>query len=122
MDCLFCKIVNKDIPSYNIYENDYVMCFLDINPQNTGHTLIIPKKHIKDIYDIDEKYLIEINKASKKIIELLDSTLKPNGYQLVQNNGNKQDIKHYHLHIIPSYIKNQNLSVEEVYNKIKSNC
>ncbi len=117
MDCIFCKIINGDIPSYTVYENDYVKCFLDVNPINMGHTLIIPKKHFKDAYDITEEYISEIHKASKIILELLDSKLKPNGYRLVQNNGNLQEVKHYHLHIIPNYIsKEDNKSVEKIFN------
>ena len=117
MDCIFCKIINGDIPSYTVYENDYVKCFLDVNPISMGHTLIIPKKNFKDAYDITEEYISEIHKASKIILELLDSKLKPNGYRLVQNNGNLQEVKHYHLHIIPNYIsKEDNKSVEKIFN------
>lgn len=119
MDCIFCKIINGDIPSYTIYENEYVKCFLDVNPISMGHTLIVPKKHFKDIYDISIEYLNEINKASKEVINILDSKLKPNGYKLVQNNGILQEVKHYHLHIIPSYNKNTNKNVRDVFNMIK---
>ena len=63
MDCIFCKIINGDIPSYTIYENEYVKCFLDVNPLSKGHTLIVPKKHFKDIYDID--YLLEQKKNGR---------------------------------------------------------
>jgi histidine triad (HIT) family protein len=116
MDCIFCKIINKEIPSYTLYENDYVKCFLDVNPLSNGHTLIIPKKHFKDAFDIDEEYLKEINKASKRILNLLNDKLKPVGFRLIQNNGNLQEVKHYHLHIIPNYIKNDKKSVEEMFN------
>ncbi len=77
MKCLFCDINKGDIPSYTIYENEHVRCFLDINPISKGHTLIIPKKHFTDIFDIDEKYLCEINKASKIIINLINEKYKP---------------------------------------------
>ena len=116
MDCIFCKIINGEIPSYTLYENDYVKCFLDVNPVNVGHTLIIPKMHYKDAYDIDEVYMAEINKASKVILKLIDEKLKPNGYRLVQNNGTLQEVKHYHLHIIPSYLNKKDMKPEEVYN------
>lgn len=115
MDCLFCKIVNGDIPSYTIYENEYVKCFLDINPNSNGHTLIIPKKHFKDAFDIDLEYLSEINKASKVILDLLTKKLNPNGFKLAQHNGDIQEVKHYHLHIIPYYAKKSKKSVEEVF-------
>jgi len=118
MDCIFCKIINGDIPSYTLYENEYVKCFLDVNPNSNGHTLIIPKKHFKDAFDIDDLYLNEINKASKIILNLLNEKLKPVGFKLVQNNGNLQEVKHYHLHIIPNYIKNNKKSVENVFNEL----
>ena len=59
-DCIFCKIINGDIPCYKIYENDYVLAFLDINPDSDGHTLIIPKKHFTDLDDIDLETLKHI--------------------------------------------------------------
>ncbi len=115
MDCLFCKIVKGDIPSYTIYENDYVKCFLDINPISNGHTLIIPKKHFLDINDIDMEYLNEISKASKEIVKLLDEKLKPNGFRILQNNGVLQEVKHYHLHIIPNYSRKTKKDVESIF-------
>ena len=115
MDCLFCKISKGDIPSYTIYENDYVRCFLDINPLANGHTLIIPKKHFLDVNDIDLEYLEEINKASKIIVKLLNEKLNPSGIRLLQNNGNLQEVKHYHLHVIPSYGRNRKKDVESIY-------
>lgn len=116
MDCIFCKIAKGEIPSYTLYENDYVRCYLDINPKSNGHTLIIPKKHFLDVNDIDMEYLTEINKASKIIVKLLNDKLNPCGMQIVQNNGCLQEVKHYHMHIIPKYVKNTKKSVENVYN------
>ena len=115
MDCIFCKISNGDIPSYTVYENDYVRCFLDINPMSNGHTLIVPKKHFLDVNDIDLEYLEEINKASKIIVKLLNEKLNPSGIRLLQNNGNLQEVKHYHLHVIPSYGRNRKKDVESIY-------
>ena len=116
MDCIFCKIINNEIPSYTIYEDENVKCFLDINPVSKGHTLIVPKKHIKDFYDIDNETLLNVLDASKKITNLINEKLKPNGIRLVQNNGILQDVKHFHLHIIPSYTKEEkNNNVEEVF-------
>jgi len=118
MDCIFCKINNGDIPSYTIYENEYVKCLLDVNPQSKGHTLIIPKKHFKDAFDIDEKYLQEIMKASKIVMNIINEKLKPTGIKCVQNNGVLQEIKHYHMHIIPHYSKNTKINLEETYNEL----
>ena len=119
MDCIFCKIINGDIPSYTVLENDYVKCFLDINPINDGHTLVVPKKHFLDINDIDEEYLSKVNEAAKEIVKLLNKKLKPDGIRLVQNNGTLQEIKHYHLHIIPSYKENHKKEkVETIFDKL----
>ena len=116
MDCIFCKIINNEIPSYTIYENEYVKCFLDVSPQSLGHTLIIPKKHFLDVTKIDKEYLLEVFEASKKIITILNNKLKPSGFVLTQNNGNVQQVKHYHLHVIPTYIDKPNkMDAEELH-------
>ena len=72
MDCIFCKIVEGKIPSLKIYEDDVILAFLDINPDSNGHTLIIPKKHYKDINDIDELTLSKIFECAKKMKKGVD--------------------------------------------------
>ena len=119
MSCIFCKILNKEIPSYTIYEDDLLVVFLDINPKHNGHTLIVPKNHYKDLYDIDSYTLYKIMDRAKEICDLINEKLNPDGITLVQNNGIVQDIKHYHLHIIPKYKEEKPLTVEEVYNILK---
>lgn len=115
MDCIFCKIIKGDIPSYTLYEDDYVKCFLDVNPTSNGHTLIIPKKHFTDITDIENDYLIKVFESSRKIISLLKDKMNANGIVLTQNNGSVQEVKHYHLHVIPKYNDNKKMNVEDVY-------
>lgn len=120
MDCIFCKIVNKDISSYTIYEDEVVKCFLDIKPINNGHLIIICKKHLIDIEDIDIDTLNHINIISKNMYKLLKNELNFDGLKVVQNNGMNQDVKHYHVHLIPYYKKERPLlSLEEVYQAIK---
>ena len=114
-NCIFCKIMNEEIPSKIIYEDEIVKVFLDVNPINAGHTLIVPKKHFTDLDDIDVKTLSHIMKISKDIKKILDNKLKPNSIQLVQNNGNMQEVKHYHLHLITNYEKDNNMTIDEVY-------
>ncbi len=131
MDCLFCKIINGDIPCFKIYENDYVLAFLDINPDSDGHTLIIPKKHFTDINDIDENTLSEIFKASKVVKKLLEEKLHCDGITLLQNNGAVQEVKHFHLHLKPYYQNRKTNELikykenindpKEIYTKIKEN-
>ena len=103
MECLFCKIVNGEIPCLKVYEDDIVLAFLDINPDSDGHTLIIPKKHFTDLDDIDLDTLNSINCAAKKIKKLLEEKLGCEGISLLQNNGLVQEVKHYHLHLKPFY-------------------
>lgn len=118
-NCIFCKIIKGEIPSYTIYEDDIVKVFLDVNPKSNGHTLIIPKKHFLDLDDIDENTLNHILKISKKIKKELENKLNPTGIALIQNNGSVQEVKHYHLHLIPVYSNNTPYSIEDIYNKLK---
>lgn len=104
-DCVFCKIIKGELPSYKIYEDDIVLSFLSIDPYKYGHTLIIPKKHYVDYTDIDLETLNHINKIGKEIYNKLNINLKPDGIKLIQNNGSEQEVKHYHLHLIPCYEK-----------------
>lgn len=102
-DCLFCKIINKEIPCYKVYENDDVLAFLDINPESYGHTLVIPKKHFNNYEDIDLETIKKINEVGKIVYNKIKTNLHADGIRLVQNNGIIQDVKHYHLHLVPIY-------------------
>ena len=131
MNCIFCKIANKEIPSFKIYEDDIVYAFLDVNPDSDGHTLIIPKKHFTDLDDIDLETLNHINKVSKDIKKLLQEKLGCIGLSLLQNNGSAQEVKHYHLHLKPYYenVKTMELvkyseninDPKDIYEKLKEN-
>lgn len=120
MDCLFCKIIAGDIPSYTIYEDDVVKCFLDINPDSNGHTLIIPKKHYLDLNKIDNDTLIHIMDVARKLRKALEEKLNIDGLTLIQNNGDIQEVKHFHLHLKPYYTEPQDIiNVEEIYKKLQ---
>jgi len=116
---IFCKIINNEIPSYTIYEDNIVKVFLDINPISNGHTLIIPKKHYENFFEMDEETLHYIFKIAKDISKLLKEKLNYDGITFCQNNGLGQEVKHYHLHLIPKYHKEKKESVEEIFNKLK---
>jgi histidine triad (HIT) family protein len=129
-DCIFCKIVKGEIPSYKIYEDDLVFAFLDINPTSLGHTLIVPKKHNKDIFDIEEEYLKRIILVSKKIAQRMKEVIDCDGVNIFNNSGSSagQIIFHCHFHVIPrktgdnvdfKSIKVSNEELEEVANKLK---
>ena len=115
---IFCKIVKGEIPSKKIYEDDEVLVIMDVNPRSNGHVLVIPKKHYQDLFDIDYSTLNHImgiaQKISKKLIEKLDC----DGVTLEQNNGISQEVKHFHLHVIPKYNRREKLELEEVFHKI----
>lgn len=127
-NCIFCKIIKGEIPSMTIYEDDVVKVFLDINPTTNGDTLIVPKKHIENMLDLDDETLSHIHKISKEIYNVLKEKLNIDGLTLVQNNFYGQEIKHYHVHLIPRY-KNDDVKqlsnkeilkeVKEVFNQIK---
>ena len=118
MDCIFCKIINGDLPSYKIYEDDLIVALLDVNPVFPGHTLIIPKKHTLDIDTISEETLFHIMIKGKEIANLVVDKLQADGFTLIQNNGFVQEVKHFHLHIIPKYKRKIVMKNEEVYKKI----
>lgn len=119
-NCIFCKIIKGEIPSYKLYEDENVISFLDVNPFSYGHALVIPKKHVLDYEEIDLDTITSINNAGKQVYKLLKEKLNPESIQLVQNNGKLQEVKHYHLHLIPYYSeeKSGKENVEEVYNSI----
>lgn len=102
-DCIFCKIVKGEIPSIKIYEDDQVFAFADINPISDGHTLIVPKKHAQDIWEIPVEDLAAVQGASKKVAEAIQGAINAEGIACVQLNGRavNQVVMHYHLHLIP---------------------
>lgn len=102
-DCLFCKIVNKEIDSKIVYENDFVIAFNDINPVAPVHVLVIPKIHIKDLNEVgneNEKYIIECMKAIKEVAKI--TKIDKEGYRVISNTGENggQVIPHLHFHVI----------------------
>ncbi len=102
-DCIFCKIVKGEIPSFKVYEDHQVLAFADINPISPGHTLIIPKNHAANLMEISEEDLMAVHRASKKVMGAMEAALKPTGVACVQLNGRgvNQVVLHYHLHLIP---------------------
>lgn len=121
MDCLFCKIAKGDIPAYTVYEDDKVKVFLDIHPHANGHMLIIPKEHYVDITDVNDSILTYIYKViAPKMYKLLKDKLHIDGLMINQNNGSVQDIKHYHVHLIPKYKHDGKLlDVKEIFGKLE---
>lgn len=102
-DCIFCKIIEGEIPSHKVYENKKITAFLDANPVSKGHTLVIPKKHVENIHQAQKMdYMWE---AITKISDAVKETYNPKGIQIAQNNGEAagQEVFHMHFHITPVY-------------------
>lgn len=116
---IFCRIINDEIPSKVVFEDEIVKVIMDVNPRSNGHLLIIPKTHYQDLFDIDMDVLSHIMKTSKKVGELLVERLNCKGITLEENNGIVQEVKHFHLHMIPKYEKKIELEdIDKVFKKL----
>jgi histidine triad (HIT) family protein len=105
MDCLFCKIVKKEIPARVIYNDDDTLAFLDINPANPGHVLVVPKKHHEMLMDADDDSLRKAVLVARELSRKIMHEMKAEGINLLQNNGKQagQVVPHVHFHIIPRF-------------------
>ena len=108
-DCIFCKIIAGDIPSFKLYEDDDTLAFMDINPANEGHALVIPKRHFADVHAVSAAALTATVLTAKKIAAALERTLQPGGINLLQCNGPAaaQSVLHFHLHVLPRYANDE---------------
>lgn len=133
MDCIFCKIINKEIDSKIIYEDNQNLAFLDIHPHAPGHTVVIPKKHTKTILELDASEIKDLFMTLKNTLEIIQKALNPDGFTIGINHGESagQAIPHLHIHLIPRFkndgggsihsvvLNKPKESIEEIYNKIK---
>ncbi len=124
--CLFCNIANGKADSFKLYEDEWVVVFLDINPSTNGDCLLVPKKHFASIEDLEEELSLHTLKVIKEMKKQLEEKLGCQGLTIVNNNGHGQDIKHFHIHLTPRYNDDElvhtfnhdhQLSLEEVYQK-----
>ena len=120
-DCLFCKIVNKEIDALTLYEDDDILVILDAFPNVDGHTLVIPKKHYEDIYDVDDDILLKMFKIGKNQAKKNMQKLNKDALTFLINYGEAQKIKHIHLHLLPDYLaQNKPVYEKEEIHKILS--
>ena len=105
MDCIFCKIAAGEITSVKVYEDDRVFAFMDINPINEGHLLIVPKAHAATIHEIAEADFLAVMSATHKLAAAVKKALNPDGINLLQLNGKaaNQVVPHLHVHIVPRW-------------------
>lgn len=103
--CVFCKIINGEIPCFKVYENESVLAFLDISQSTIGHTLVVPKKHVENVFSLSEEDSIEIIKAVTSVSKKLKKALNLESVNLLNNSGvlAGQTVMHFHMHIIPRY-------------------
>ncbi|MDR7072761.1 diadenosine tetraphosphate (Ap4A) HIT family hydrolase [Fictibacillus barbaricus] len=109
MGCLGCSLANKNELVNVVYEDENVCCFLDHEPFNEGHVLILPKKHYKEAVDLDENTAHSIMKASILLSKAITRLFNPDGITICQNGGIFDELTHYHMHVVPRY-KNQPFS------------
>ncbi len=103
MDCIFCKIIAGEIPSFKVYEDAHSLAFMDINPLSEGHILVLPKKHFVNLFDADDESLGRILTAARKIALGMKTALGIDSMNMLQANGKwaVQSVPHFHLHLIP---------------------
>ena len=119
-NCIFCKILNGDIPCKKIYEDDKVIVILDVNPKVDGHSLIIPKEHVVDFKEVGDSLLTHMYSVAKIMTDKLMNKLDATAMTLSINYGDSQMVKHLHLHLLPNYdIKEATKTVDEVYDILK---
>ena len=108
-DCLFCKIINGEMPSHKVYEDEDILAFLDINPVNPGHTLVVPKKHYENLYETPDEALAKLMAVVRKLAVSIRSGLNADGTNIEMHNDeiSGQLISHTHIHIIPRFEGNK---------------
>lgn len=111
--CIFCKIVNGEIPSYKVYEDDQFLAFLDISQAEIGHTLVVPKKHFDNFLETDDETMKKAIIIIKDLANKIKKATGAKGINILNNNGEVagQSVNHVHFHIIPRY-KNDDLIIK----------
>jgi histidine triad (HIT) family protein len=115
-DCIFCKIVEGEVPSKKVYEDGHSFAFLDINPRNPGHTLVIPRNHVEDIFSIGEEDAAELMKAIRRVAIGVRKATGAKGITITQSNGQMagQLVPHILFHIIPRTEAEKGIGLEGV--------
>ena len=133
MECVFCKIVEGSLKAERIYETEGVLAFLDINPRAPGHSLVIPKKHVSLLADLEDELVAELFIATREMLKILKKALNPDGFNIGINEGKAagQEIPHLHVNVFPrfrgdggkpvhSVVNNPPENISEIAGKIRS--
>ena len=117
--CIFCMIANGEIPTNKVYEDENVLAFLDLSQATLGHTLVIPKKHFDNIYELDPETASNVFKVTQKLAKQIKLNLKADGVNILNNNEPQagQSINHFHIHILPRY-KDDDLKITFTEHKL----
>lgn len=119
-NCIFCKILNGEIPSKRLYEDDKVIIIMDVNPKVDGHSLVIPKEHVVDFKEANKELIGHMFDVARNMTDKLMTKLDAKAITLGINYGDSQMVKHLHLHLLPNFeIKEASMSVDEVYDILK---
>jgi histidine triad (HIT) family protein len=104
-DCIFCAIVEGRSPSFPVYEDEHALAFMDINPATDGHTLVVPRRHVRDLWDIGEEDLRWVMAAAHRVAHRIKAALSPDGMNVIHASGWAafQTVFHFHLHLVPRY-------------------
>ena len=105
MDCIFCAIVEGGAPAHVVFEDEKTMAFMDINPANPGHTLVVPRKHVPNIYALDDETGAAVVRTTVRVARAVKAALQPEGLSLLQTNerAGGQSVFHFHIHVIPRW-------------------
>lgn len=103
--CIFCAIAEGRAPGHRVYEDEHTVAFLDINPATDGHTLVVPRAHVADLWEIGEDLASAVMRSGVRVGAILRRALEPDGLNILQANGAAafQTVFHFHLHLVPRY-------------------
>jgi len=131
-DCIFCAIIEGRAAAEVVFEDEETLAFMDINPANPGHTLVIPKRHVRNVYELDDEAAAAVMKVTVRVARAIKKALQPDGMNLVQSNERaaSQEIFHFHIHVIPRWYGDglrlarppevrRTMSIEEAAGKIR---
>ena len=118
--CIFCKIINKEIPGHILFENEHVLAFLDISQTTKGHTLVLPKKHFANLLEIEDYEYLKVMNKVKDLAKAITKAFNAKGCNILNNCGESagQTVMHFHVHIIPRY-DNNDIKIEFTDNNSK---
>ena len=121
-NCIFCKIANGEIPSFTIYEDDKFRVIFDLSPATKGHSIILPKDHFKNVFELSDEYAKEVMLVAKKVASAMKEVLNCDGLNILQNNEEVagQTVFHFHMHLIPRY-KDDGLKLSWITGELDKN-